>query len=338
MGITHGFAGTPSCTVVVCTRSRPRELERCLAALARQVYTCFDVLVVDNAPPDSSARAVAQRWGARYLVEPVRGLSRARNTGARACSSEIVAFTDDDAVAEPGWLYGLIDEFQDPNVSVVTGRILAFARSAGIYAADIGPERISLDWRHPLWFEMACFGGIGNGGNMAFRRSLFDVWNGFDERLGRGALLSDGEEHRAFAELIERGCTITYAPAAVVRHPIPEPEDQRTQSLRSIADLSGFTIFLFLVTRQQWKVAKYALQALVGTTRAWRWRPATPVRRRAPRWRVLQACVAGVLRGLFVCGGAAFRLNRRGQSVPNAPSPRTRLGTVRGEPLRHIRS
>ena len=50
---------------------------------------------------------------------------------------------------------------------------------------DCGDERRAVDRQEPAWFEMANFGGVGDGGNMAFRRRAFDIWPGFHERLGR---------------------------------------------------------------------------------------------------------------------------------------------------------
>jgi hypothetical protein len=41
------------------------------------------------------------------------------------------------------------------------------------------------DRQSPLWFELANFGGIGGGMNMAFCGRAFEVWPGFDERGGR---------------------------------------------------------------------------------------------------------------------------------------------------------
>ena len=73
--------------------------------------------MVDNAPSDDRSREVAPRWGVRYVTEPVRGLSRARNRGARSCETEIVAYIDDDAVAEPDWLTMLVRDFEDPSSS-----------------------------------------------------------------------------------------------------------------------------------------------------------------------------------------------------------------------------
>jgi glycosyltransferase involved in cell wall biosynthesis len=291
----------PTCSVVVCTRNRPDALDRCLVALGQLAYPRFEVLVVDNVPGDARAMDVARRRGARYLVEPVSGLSRARNTGARACTSDVIAFTDDDAVPEPRWLSCLTAPFCDASIAAVTGRTLPLDDAGAPIARDVtdlGPDPIRVDLRHALWFEIASFGGVGNGNNMAFRRRLFDGWRGFDERLGRGAPLSSGEEHRAFAELIEDGHAVAYAPDARVWHPVPATSEERHREyLRSRSDLAAYAVFLFLVTRHKRKVAKYVMEAVAGTRRPWRFHtePAPPA---VARWRVAQAYVSGALRGL----------------------------------------
>jgi cellulose synthase/poly-beta-1,6-N-acetylglucosamine synthase-like glycosyltransferase len=269
-------------------------LDCCLAALASISYSRFELVVVDNAPEDSQARAVAARWNARYLVEPVQGLSRARNLGARACSSDIIAFTDDDAVVDPAWLTNLVVEFADPKVIAVTGRILPLKETqqrssltahnlsgngqngaAKPVSSNGSPEfeieRRIIDFNHRHWFEMANFGGIGKGGNMAFRRSAFDVWPGFDERLGRGAPMYGGEEQRAFSSLIERGYRVAYNPNAIVYHPVFDaPEELRRRHLKGLAASTAFMTLLFFETPHRWKVLKYALQALFGKRRSWR--------------------------------------------------------------------
>jgi glycosyltransferase involved in cell wall biosynthesis len=312
-----------TCSVVVCTRNRPNLLHRCLLALEQMAYPGLDLVVVDNAPSDDSAAEVARRRGARYIVEPTPGLSRARNTGARACSSEVIAFTDDDAVPEPAWLFHLTAEFSDSSVAVVTGRTLPL--DTGVADAtpditDLGPNTIRLDRRDPLWFERASFGGIGNGNNMAFRRRLFDEWRGFDERLGRGALLSSCEEHRAFAELIECGHTVVYAPEARVRHPFPATVEQRHQEYyRSRSDLVAYAVFLLLATRDKWKVARYLVEAAAGVSRTWRFHTEVAphaVSRRSLAW----AYLVGAGRGLWT-------VTRRARSLHAAPLQTTRGST-----------
>jgi cellulose synthase/poly-beta-1,6-N-acetylglucosamine synthase-like glycosyltransferase len=140
-----------------------------------------------------------------------------------------VAFLDDDSVPEPEWLTGLAQEFKDPLVMAVTGPAKALKveteaeRLCALEAAlnTNGCRSRTVDRQTPNWLEMANFGGLGHGGNMAFRRHAFDIWGGFDERLGRGALLHGGEEHYAFFRLLESGYRVVYNPRAVVVHPFP---------------------------------------------------------------------------------------------------------------------
>jgi GT2 family glycosyltransferase len=294
----------PTCTVVICTRDRPTELNRCLKALAELDYPHFDVLVVDNAPSDDQARQVAMRWGARYLLEPAVGLSRARNRGAQACGSEIVAFLDDDSLPQADWLGSLAAPFNDPLVMAVTGPIVASNIEESqpplkpTFRSDSNGDRESVfDHETPFWFERANFGGIGDGGNMALRRWVFDIWPGFDERLGRGAVIDGGEEHHAFFSLLGRGYRIAQAPTAVVYHPVPRDEKEfRAQLLRNLASTAAYTALIFVeYPAHRRAVIKYTLEALCGTTRPWRLPTARQRRRVVSRVRVVLALVHGLL-------------------------------------------
>ena len=313
---------TPTCSVVICTRNRPEALVRCLQALAQLAYPRYEVLVVDNAPCDDVALETARRWRARYLIEPIPGLSRARNSGARACSSEVIAFIDDDAIPEPTWLSRLTRQFRDPSVAAVTGRTVPLLEGTAVAipsyeTADVGPQPIRLHRSLPLWFEMACFGGIGNGNNMAFRRQVFEWWTGFDEKLGRGALVSSGEEHRAFAHLVESGCTVVYTPDAIVRHRVPQTlEEHRDQYIRSRSDLAAYAVYLLLDTRHRWRITKYLAEAALGTRRTWRFRTEVVPPNLVSRRSLLRAYVTGAC----TCLWGLLRSDPR----PNASGDRTR--------------
>ena len=266
------LAFAPSCTVVICTRDRPKLLERCIAAALRVDYPGFEVLVVDNAPTNDETREVAERWGVRCVVEPVPGLSRARNRGARACSTEIVAFIDDDALVEPDWLTALAREFSDPLVMAATGMVIplkveteAEKLCAGAVASGSHQRRV-VDRQTAQWFELASFGGLGDGMNMAFRRRAFDLWPGFHERLGRGAVVCGDEEHLAFLSLIGLGYRVAHTPRAVVRHPYPSTmRDLRSRELRSLASTMGYVTHLFFEEpRHRRALVKYVTEALLG--------------------------------------------------------------------------
>jgi O-antigen biosynthesis protein len=298
----------PSVTVVVCTRDRPRALDACLAALERVRYPCFDVLVVDNAPVSAPAAPVAARWGVRLVEEPRRGVSRARNLGARESGSELVAYLDDDALPEPDWLAALAREFADPRVMAVAGQVrpISLATEAEQLFQRVhrlaarSERRFAVDQATPGWFALAAFGGIGIGANMAFRRSAFDVWAGFDERLGYGTPTGGSEEHDAFFQLIRRGHRVVYAPGAIVRHPHPSTmEELRRRHLRTIGASSAL-ITRLLVEAPGYRGATlaFAVRWLAGTALAELEKPATQRDRLrlAPAWQVLGALASGPLR------------------------------------------
>ena len=96
-------------SVVIPTYNRKGTLEKCLAALSRQTYPAsgYEVLIVDDGSTDGT-RDIAERRGSgggvRYFRQEHRGPAAARNLGVRNAAGEIVLFTGDDMIAEPGLL------------------------------------------------------------------------------------------------------------------------------------------------------------------------------------------------------------------------------------------
>lgn len=220
--------------VVICTRNRPELLQACLAAVGRFTIAPAEVLVIDNSAGDSETEHIAGACGARYLIEPVPGLSRARNRACRESTAEVVAFLDDDAVPCEDWLSQILAPFADDRVASVTGDTLApeDAGSGGIVSKS-RPTRF-LSKADPLWFEIANFGGLGFGTNMALRRRHCLSEPFFDERLGRGAPIWIAEESHAFTQLIARGLTAVHVPSAIVVHP-NKPRDVEREATASFA-------------------------------------------------------------------------------------------------------
>jgi cellulose synthase/poly-beta-1,6-N-acetylglucosamine synthase-like glycosyltransferase len=212
----------------------------------------LEILVVDNSEGDAATEAISGELGARYLKAPNTGLSGARNLGAAAARGDYVAFIDDDVVPQENWLRALCAPFADPSVVAVTGRIVpleivspAHDVAAAIRWRELGTTRRLFDSSSEDWFERANFGGIGLGGNMAFRRRLFGDWQGFRESLGLGAPLQGGEENFAFFELINRGYAIQYEPEAVVAHPYPESfADLRSRQSRLLSQAVAYMMVL----------------------------------------------------------------------------------------------
>ena len=263
--------------VVVCTRFRPAALRRCLRSVARLNPAADEVIVVDNSAGDAATRDLAAEFKAHYILQPEPGLSRARNTGARAVNADIIAYIDDDAVPSSGWLSALGAEFADPRVGAVAGSIhcsLEPPENGSMLEPPTDArrsERKVVDRTNPAWFEFANFGGLGDGGNMAFRAEAFRVWPGFDARLGRGAIMYGGEEHLAFFSLIALGYKVVYAPSAMVWHPAAAAGELRQRQLR---DLQSSTAYMTLLWCEQpayrGRLFKYVMEGLLRRRRPWR--------------------------------------------------------------------
>jgi hypothetical protein len=75
----------PSITVAICTRNRPELLRRLLGSLLPQLAAPHDLLVIDNAPSNSTTRDLVRSEfpAAVYVVEHAQGLDFARNRALR---------------------------------------------------------------------------------------------------------------------------------------------------------------------------------------------------------------------------------------------------------------
>lgn len=272
----------PHVTVVVCTRDRADELAGCLEALRHLQYPSFDVLVVDNASRDDRTRATAERAAVGYTHEPQPGLDRARNRGLVEATGAIVAFTDDDARPEPGWLKGVVRGLASPEVVAVTGLVLPaeLETDAQLLFEDVyGGMGKGFDLRlvsgrerpAPLAPE-----AIGTGCNMAYRRNTLLALGGFDPALDVGTPTGGGGDLDAFLRVLESGGTIAYRPDAVVRHLHRRGDDAlRRQIFDNGRAYSAVLFAAFLRERGRGRVR------VVG--RYWRWLAAWHARRIARR-------------------------------------------------------
>jgi glycosyltransferase involved in cell wall biosynthesis len=220
-------------SVVVCTHNRAACLPACLDSLLRQTLprNRYEILVVDNASTDDTP-AVCRRYeprGVRRIPEPVAGLSRARNTGWRNAEGALVAYLDDDAVADPQWLETALAAFQSRH-----------PRPDGLG----GPVRLIWESPAPAWMNPALQIPLGAvdwgatprrlapdewviGANCFFAKECLARLGGFDEHLGRkGSCLLSGEEALLQKQIEAGGGFLFYVPGASVGHQVT-PERTR---------------------------------------------------------------------------------------------------------------
>src|SRR6266516_404890 len=105
---------SPTSSIIIITRNRPALLQHCLTHVLAQSYPHKEIIVVDSSSNDESERVVAQY--PEVLSVRLHGqrnnMPQARNAGIAISSGDIIAFVDDDAMVQPGWLATLVDTYR----------------------------------------------------------------------------------------------------------------------------------------------------------------------------------------------------------------------------------
>ena len=154
-----------------------------------------------------------------------RGLSETRNVGIRTSTAEIIAFMDDDAVAEKDCLQKLLVSFKDSNVMAVGGRAVSVwsKGTAPFWFPEEFDWTIGCTAHNKLMVQPN--GEVRNvtGSNMAFRREVFLRIGYWETELGAINGKSRGGEEANICLRIKGGIDqslILYEPEAVVFHKI----------------------------------------------------------------------------------------------------------------------
>ena len=221
---------SPLVSVVICTHDRADRLDAAIRSVLRQDAPGveLELLVVDNASTDATARVVRARATdprVRCLREPRLGLCHARNTGARAARGRYVAYLDDDAVAQRGWLAAIVRAFAiEPEPGIVGGRVTPLwegTRPAWL-SDDIALSLTIVDWSAAPFLIRDVRRHWLVGANLAVRKSVLESIGGFRSSLDRvGNVMLSGGDVFLQAEIIARGYPCLYEPAMAVTHAVP---------------------------------------------------------------------------------------------------------------------
>ncbi|MDQ7905783.1 glycosyltransferase family 2 protein [Phytohabitans sp. ZYX-F-186] len=179
------------------------------------------VVAVDH-NPELLARVRRELPGVTAVGnEHARGVSGTRNTGVAHTGTPVVALLDDDTVAHPGWLAGLVRPFADPRVVGTGGAIMP-------------------GWqRRPDWFPDALLWAVGASetgvspipatvrnvwsGSMAVRREVFTAVGGFRVGFGKVGGRSRPEDTELCLRMSRHtGGHWVHVPLARVDHSIPD--------------------------------------------------------------------------------------------------------------------
>ncbi|MFD3516550.1 glycosyltransferase family 2 protein [Streptomyces sp. NPDC058657] len=225
-------APPPGISVVICvyTEDRWEDILAAVSSVRAQSRPAVETLLVVDHHPGLYERLVREFKEAHEEVRVLanagpRGLSAGRNTGIAAARGEIVAFLDDDAVAERDWLLHFAAGYADPRVMAVGGRTMP-AWASGRRPAWFPEE---FDWVVGCTYRGLPAGRVRVrnvlGGNASFRRTAFAAAGGFATGIGR-----DGDKRPLGCEETELCIRLSRAlpdavllidDRAVIHHKVP---------------------------------------------------------------------------------------------------------------------
>ena len=159
-----------------------------------------------------------EAWPADIRIIPTDGLNyyEQKNFGAQQCDTDLITFLDSDVIPERGWLAGLLEAFEDPDVQVVHGNV--YIDVQGLYS-----KAFALFWFFPRRAE-------GNGlyqttnyspaNNVTFRRATFEAFKYPSRPTFRGqcGALSQTLRNHGIATYCQPKSHVSHPPPNGLRH------------------------------------------------------------------------------------------------------------------------
>lgn len=228
-------------TIIICTYNRSLVLSKTLQSYRSCIKAKennIEFIIIDNNSNDDTSKVcevlIQKGFEARYIFEPIPGLSYARNTGIKEAQGDIIIFVDDDVnfLCDIAKVYSdLFEAYPD-------------AMAAGGMSTPVFEDG------QPEWITEDLFGIYGStnsgnsvtemiypacpfGLNMAFRKEVFEQIGSFNTALGRVKknLLSN-EESELFFRMHNAGMKLMYTPDAKLEHRIPAPRTTKQWILK----------------------------------------------------------------------------------------------------------
>jgi succinoglycan biosynthesis protein ExoM len=249
--------------VAVATYQRTELLPGLLRSLSElRTREPFDVVVVDNDPAGSALPVLEElRSGLPYRLMVVHesepGISAARNAALDAVANhDLIAFIDDDEVAEQDWLQGLLDAKRRHGCAGVTGPVVydhevpppPWALLGGFYTAPRFPEGASV----PM---------AGTNNLLLDLATLRRLALRFDPAFG----LVGGSDIVLTRALTDAGETIVWALGARVRETVPATRCRPRWLVRRAVRF-GNSYALMQLTREHHLVGRCRVRAVLALT------------------------------------------------------------------------
>ncbi len=206
-----------------------QNLTDAINSLLTQSYAKIEVVVVIHTNKrlyDKMVKLYGLQKKVKLIFNEVSlGAYAARNVGIRQAKGDILAFLDDDAVADEKWVETLVSTYKEFDATAVGGKILPVWLPM---RPDYFPEEL-------YWLVGVTHKGFAEdkltevrnafGPNMSFKREVFEQVGLFNENLGfskKGtSYIQAGEAEFSLRMTSKFGVGVIYNPEAIVHHKIP---------------------------------------------------------------------------------------------------------------------
>jgi hypothetical protein len=212
---------TPEISVIVVTWNGRRYLEACLSAIEAQQGVRVEAILVDNGSTDGTIEFVRARFPEVRIVglPDNRGFAAGNNAGAREARAPLLAFLNNDTIADARWLQALRAGLEpEAGFALVTSRIVYVHDPDVIDSAGDGLFRWGGAFKRHHGEPAAAaaesrevFGVCG--GACLITKAVFDELGGFDEDF-----FASHEDVDLSYRARLRGYRCRYVADAIVRH------------------------------------------------------------------------------------------------------------------------
>jgi|YNPNPStandDraft_1061719.scaffolds.fasta_scaffold77505_2 GT2 family glycosyltransferase len=181
----------PRSSVIIVNHNGRKHLERCLPSLLREDCRNCQIILVDNASTDGSARYVEHFFPQVLVIRNHAnlGFGHGSNLGAQCATGEYLVFLNPDTIVEPGWLDTLLAVLEaDTQVGLATSKILLLADPERINTCGNVVHYTGVTLCRGAGFHKSAFQETGevdavSGAAFAIKRKVFEELGGFDERF-----------------------------------------------------------------------------------------------------------------------------------------------------------
>ena len=202
-------------SIVIPTYNRKESLRKCLRSLIGQDFPAdrFELIVVDDGSDCAVESLVADLRGGFsnlvYVQQENKGPACARNAGVRLAGGDLVAFVDDDCIANGEWVRLMVEEHRrDPRAAAVGGRTLTSSRKTPVIVSQfLSTISIEADvrGRSEVIFFPTC--------NVSLKKSVL-ADHAFNERFP----LPGGEDLEFFWRLHRAGLRLVWSRRIELTH------------------------------------------------------------------------------------------------------------------------